>query len=95
MADVTVNIRDDGPLLVQGPCVLKDQAGNIVRESDNMVALCRCGLSNSKPMCDGSHAGSGLGPRIFTASEDGFIAFCGCKRSADATGKCDGTHSTF
>ena len=39
MADVTVNIRDDGPLLVQGPCVLKDQAGNIVRESDNMVAL--------------------------------------------------------
>ena len=43
------------PLLVQGPCVLQDQAGNIVRESDNMVALCRCGLSNTKPMCDGSH----------------------------------------
>ena len=39
MTDVTVNIRDDGPLLVQGPCVLKDQAGNVVKESDSMVAL--------------------------------------------------------
>jgi CDGSH-type Zn-finger protein len=46
-------------------------------------------------MCDGSHAGSGFGPRIFKATEDGFVAFCGCKRSVDATGKCDGTHSTF
>ena len=55
MTDVTVNIRDDGPLLVQGPCVLKDQAGNVVKESDSMVALCRCGMSNTKPMCDGSH----------------------------------------
>ena len=62
MAEVTVNIRDDGPLLVQGPCVLQDQAGNIVRESDNMVALCRCGLSNTKPMCDGSHTDNFDGP---------------------------------
>ena len=46
-------------------------------------------------MCDGSHAGSGLGPRILTATEDGFIPFWGCKRSADATGKCDGTHGTL
>ena len=28
----------------------------------------------SQPMCDGSHAGSGLGPRIFTATEDGFMS---------------------
>ena len=35
MTDVTVNIRDDGPLLVQGPCVLKDKAGNVVKESDS------------------------------------------------------------
>ena len=55
MPAVTVNIRDDGPLRVQGPCVLKDQAGNVVKESDSMVALCRCGMSNTKPMCDGSH----------------------------------------
>ena len=39
MAEVTVNIRDDGPLLVQGPCVLQDQAGNIVRESDNLSLI--------------------------------------------------------
>ncbi|MGY9072002.1 MAG: CDGSH iron-sulfur domain-containing protein [Acidimicrobiales bacterium] len=55
MADVTVNVRTDGPLLVQGPCQVKDQDGNVIVDSDAMVALCRCGLSNSKPMCDGSH----------------------------------------
>ena len=53
------------------------------------------GKSQTQPLCDGSHAGSGLGPRIFKATEDGFIAFCGCKHSNDETGKCDGTHSTL
>lgn len=56
MSDVTVTVRDNGPLLVQGSCVVKDQEGNTVAENDNMVALCRCGLSGTKPMCDGSHS---------------------------------------
>ena len=64
-------------------------------ESGKEYHVCMCGKSQSQPMCDGSHAGSGFGPRIFKATEDGYVAFCGCKRSADATGKCDGTHSTF
>ena len=64
-------------------------------ESGKEYHVCMCGRSQIQPMCDGSHAGSGLGPRIFTATEDGFIPFCGCKRSADATGKCDGTHGTL
>jgi CDGSH-type Zn-finger protein len=64
-------------------------------ESGKEYHVCMCGKSQSQPMCDGSHAGSGFGPRIFKATEDGFVAFCGCKRSVDATGKCDGTHSTF
>ena len=54
-----------------------------------------CGSSQNQPLCDGSHAGSGLGPKIFKATEDGFIAFCGCKHSNDESGKCDGTHGTL
>ena len=64
-------------------------------ESGKEYHVCMCGRSQNQPMCDGSHAGSGLVHRIFTATEDGFIPFCGCKRSVDAAGKCDGTHSTL
>ena len=64
-------------------------------EKDKSYFWCSCGKSKNQPFCDGSHAGSGLGPRIFTATEDGFIAFCGCKHSNDSTGKCDGTHSSL
>ena len=64
-------------------------------EAGKEYHVCMCGKSQNQPLCDGSHAGSGLGPRIFTATEDGFIAFCGCKHSKDETGKCDGTHSSL
>ena len=64
-------------------------------EAGKEYHVCMCGKSQNQPLCDGSHAGSGLGPRIFTATETGFIAFCGCKHSADETGKCDGTHGSL
>ena len=64
-------------------------------EAGKEYHVCMCGKSQNQPLCDGSHAGSGLGPRIFTATETGFIAFCGCKHSKDETGKCDGTHSSL
>ena len=35
------------------------------------------------------------GPKVFKATEAGFVAFCGCKHSKDETGKCDGTHSSL
>ena len=55
MADVTIKIRNNGPLLVQGSCLITDQDENVLSDSNKLVALCRCGLSASKPMCDGSH----------------------------------------
>jgi CDGSH-type Zn-finger protein len=45
-----------GPLWIRGgvPIVAADGFEYEVR---NRVTLCRCGLSNNKPYCDGSHAG--------------------------------------
>ncbi len=57
MADVTIRIRDNGPLLVEGPITLLDADGNAFMSDPNKpaVALCRCGASSNRPFCDGSH----------------------------------------
>jgi uncharacterized Fe-S cluster protein YjdI len=44
----------NGPLFVSGPISITDSDGNVVRE-DTRVALCRCGSSDNKPFCDGTH----------------------------------------
>ena len=46
-------VPPNGPLCLTGD-VRVEVAGEIVAESDS-VALCRCGHSNNKPFCDGSH----------------------------------------
>lgn len=56
MSEVKITVRDDGPLRVEGPVVLVDAEGNEY-ESKAAFSLCRCGLSDNKPYCDGSHKG--------------------------------------
>ena len=55
MSEITV--RDHGPLLVTGDdIVLKDASGKQYElEGKQNIALCRCGASENKPFCDGSH----------------------------------------
>jgi CDGSH-type Zn-finger protein len=53
---------------------------------------CGCGRSRTQPFCDGTHKGTGLGPRKFTLTEEKVVALCNCKRTADQP-FCDGTHS--
>ena len=57
MSDVTVKVRDNGPLLIEGPITIFDAAGNlfVVPPDKPAIALCRCGNSKNKPFCDGSH----------------------------------------
>ena len=51
-----IQIMDNGPLLVKGDTALKDAAGNAYDlEGKETIALCRCGRSENKPFCDGSH----------------------------------------
>jgi CDGSH-type Zn-finger protein len=55
---------------------------------------CACGRSKNQPFCDGSHQGTGLEPKAFTADKTGTVYLCGCKQSDNAP-YCDGTHSTL
>lgn len=53
--EVVITPYRDGPLLVRGPFRLQDQDGNAIEVRHATVALCRCGRSRSRPLCDGSH----------------------------------------
>ena len=52
---VTVTVCPDGPLLVRGPARLLTAGGSQVDHDRTVLALCRCGRSRLKPLCDGSH----------------------------------------
>jgi CDGSH-type Zn-finger protein len=55
MSEITAS--DNGPLRVTGEnIVIKDGKGNTYDLAGRTaIALCRCGNSNNKPFCDGSH----------------------------------------
>jgi CDGSH-type Zn-finger protein len=54
MADVTIEVRDNGPYRIRGGATIIDAAGNTF-ETQELVALCRCGHSSNKPFCDAAH----------------------------------------
>lgn len=61
MADVVIKIRENGPILITGPVVLTDHLGQPYDTSAQPnIALCRCGHSQKKPFCDGSHKSTGF-----------------------------------
>jgi uncharacterized Fe-S cluster protein YjdI len=50
----SIKIAAGGPYLVKGGCVVIDKGGTeTIKEGP--FALCRCGHSQNKPYCDGSH----------------------------------------
>ena len=53
-AETKIEALVNGPLLVYGNIHIKDSRGNEVKKS-NVTAFCRCGKSENKPYCDGSH----------------------------------------
>lgn len=50
----------DGPYLIRGPFVLVDQEGNEIEVRRKVIALCRCGRSQTRPFCDGTHKATGF-----------------------------------
>jgi CDGSH-type Zn-finger protein len=45
----------DGPLLIRGPARLVDSGGQELQRRRDPIALCRCGKSRLRPLCDGTH----------------------------------------
>lgn len=57
---VRISAYDDGPFLVVGAVEITDSAGNRFPVRKETVALCRCGASEGKPFCDGTHSRIGF-----------------------------------
>jgi CDGSH iron-sulfur domain-containing protein 3 len=56
MSKVQIKVNDNGSLRVSGEIELVDGEGNLI-ETKPVFSLCRCGMSQNKPFCDGSHKG--------------------------------------
>ena len=52
--NTVVEVLKNGPLLIYGNLKVKDKIGNESLKSQT-TAFCRCGASQNKPYCDGSH----------------------------------------
>jgi hypothetical protein len=50
-----IEMVKDGPLLVYGMVSIIFEEGGQPLDPDRPLALCRCGLSENKPFCDGKH----------------------------------------
>ena len=53
-----IRATEDGPFVVEGPVTIEGADEEDV--SGHRGALCRCGASDSKPFCDGSHSEVGF-----------------------------------
>lgn len=63
---IVVRCRENGPLVIPMPVTVVDHLGNAfpITTDKPALALCRCGHSQRRPFCDGSHKTCG-----FTAAE--------------------------
>jgi CDGSH-type Zn-finger protein len=74
----TVTAYRQGPFLVRGPVTILDEDGREVEVRRNVVPLCRCGRSRTKPLCDGVHEATVLSGLREASSSDG-----ACDRQAE------------
>jgi len=60
--ETTIVVINNGPYRILGENItIKDAAGNTFGLGGRtVVSLCRCGHSENKPFCDGSHARTGF-----------------------------------
>ncbi|TAH04355.1 MAG: hypothetical protein EAZ16_05480 [Sphingobacteriales bacterium] len=58
-ANTTINVLPNGPFIINSECLIKHSDGSEEIKTGK-VALCRCGASQKKPYCDGSHRSNGF-----------------------------------
>lgn len=78
--EATITPYPDGPYIVRGNFRITDHEGNEIEPGRRTIALCRCGRSQIRPFCDGTHklvgfraAGTAEGPRRAPAVENGAL----------------------
>lgn len=58
MSKTKLTINDNGSVKIEGDFEIVDKQGNAYGlQGRTVLSICRCGLSNNKPFCDGSHRG--------------------------------------
>jgi CDGSH-type Zn-finger protein len=56
MSEANIVCSANGPYRISGDFVIQDAQGNTFDLSGRTtISLCRCGQSNNKPFCDGTH----------------------------------------
>lgn len=55
MTEIKIQIKDNGPFLVQGDVSILDAEGQAFDADGKAIALCRCGASTNQPFCTGNH----------------------------------------
>ena len=53
-----ITVRNNGSILLEGDFEIVDKNGKSYGLGGReVISICRCGLSQNKPFCDGSHKG--------------------------------------
>ena len=61
MATTKITVNSNGSIRVEGDFEIVDPTGKqFGLAGRTIISLCRCGHSNNKPFCDGSHKTSGF-----------------------------------
>ena len=60
MSQTKIETKKNGPLIVKGCARLQRASDGKSYETSETMALCRCGGSANKPLCDGAHAKNGF-----------------------------------
>jgi len=79
---------------MEQPKIADNQPKPLDIEEGKNYAWCACGLSQTQPLCDGSHKGTSFSPLVFKAEESKTVWMCMCKRTGNP-GYCDGTHNNL
>ena len=66
--EATITPYADGPYIIRGSFRITDQDGREIDARRRTIALCRCGKSQIRPFCDGTH--KLIGFRASGGSED-------------------------
>ena len=56
MAATKITVNSNGSLKLEGDFEITDKEGNVYDLGGReIISICRCGLSQNKPFCDGGH----------------------------------------